>query len=473
MALPRAKMPNSELDEDENIWRLVSHNPERTQINYAKPSDDYFARNIQYQTATQKRQKQVARQVQVLAVMVGFLMIVTIGGMIRPRSQHQQQQAQQQEFAQQQGLAEPQDQPLSPEAPFSGESRQSTGDSAMPMIPDNKPSLTGIDRYVPIVTSETSRTGLTGYKSTWDLSEVTDIPVFFNVAYQLTGARIFKDILGICHHLTMAGEDVRSMLKELPQDTVEIVHSSEEGKQRLSLVNVDTTIISELLRAKKIGLVSSGLLDVMMIRHLYEANNIFDPSHRGRLFAIFRHPVHSAWGAYLAIENTHSELKDLTFEDYAASDSVENNWLVRALSNQPDGATLTSEHLQAAIEFVRDKILVGLVSKREESLERLEKFFGWKFHEDPLAQEQCRKDFLEGMGREKQMNLTQEAMMPKVAAPKPGEPIYDVLWQKNLYDVKLYEHITQLFEEQAALVANKPDSFRLVDASCCICTNSC
>jgi len=220
MALPRAKMPNSELDEDENIWRLVSHNPERTQINYAKPSDDYFARNIQYQTATQKRQKQVARQVQVLAVMVGFLMIVTIGGMIRPRSQHQQQQAQQQEFAQQQGLAEPQDQPLSPEAPFSGESRQSTGDSAMPMIPDNKPSLTGIDRYVPIVTSETSRTGLTGYKSTWDLSEVTDIPVFFNVAYQLTGARIFKDILGICHHLTMAGEDVRSMLKELPQDTV-------------------------------------------------------------------------------------------------------------------------------------------------------------------------------------------------------------------------------------------------------------
>jgi hypothetical protein len=254
---------------------------------------------------------------------------------------------------------------------------------------------------------------------------------------------------------------------------VVIVHSDEEDKKRLSLLSIDTTIISELLRAERIGFASSDLVDFIMIRHLYEANNLFDPSHGGRIFAIFRHPVHSAWGAYLALENTHPELKGMTFEDYAASGDVESNWMTRALSNQPMEATLTSDHLQIAVQFVQEKILIGLLSKREQSLERLEKFFGWKFKEDPEAQEQCRADFLAGVGREKQMHIVPTGMALKVAAPKPGEPIYDMLLEKNSFDVKLYERITEFFDDQESLVASKPDGFRLEGATCCKCDNSC
>jgi hypothetical protein len=57
------------------------------------------------------------------------------------------------------------------------------------------------------------------------------------------------------------------------------------------LVNVDTTTTLGLQRAKRVRLVQSEVARVIVVRSIFEANELFDELHRGRLFAIFRHPV--------------------------------------------------------------------------------------------------------------------------------------------------------------------------------------
>lgn len=47
-------------------------------------------------------------------------------------------------------------------------------------------------------------------------------------------------------------------------------------------------------RAKKLGLAQSGLADLIVTTYVYEANDLFDTQHRGRLFSVFRHPVDRA-----------------------------------------------------------------------------------------------------------------------------------------------------------------------------------
>jgi hypothetical protein len=61
-----------------------------------------------------------------------------------------------------------------------------------------------------------------------------------------------------------------------------------------NFVNVDTTTIEGIERAKQMNLAGSELAEVIVIQHLYEAEKLFDPIHRGRLFAVFRHPVDRA-----------------------------------------------------------------------------------------------------------------------------------------------------------------------------------
>jgi hypothetical protein len=218
-------MSKLDLDNDDNIWRLVTQNSERRHVNLASrqfhydTNDDPLANNLQYQTATQKRQKQVGRQIRLLAIVVGCLSAITVGGMVKqvrrgPRTSNESLSDPQQQQQEEQGGVT--------RAHFSKASTLGSFPQQAEMAPATDPTPTTskapLERYVPIVTSETTLHELKGFRSTWDAPEGTDVPVFFNVAYQLSGARIFKDILGVCHHLTFAGEDVRPMLKTLPQD---------------------------------------------------------------------------------------------------------------------------------------------------------------------------------------------------------------------------------------------------------------
>jgi hypothetical protein len=155
------------------------------------------------------------------------------------------------------------------------------------------------------------------------------------------------------------------------------------------------------------------------------------------------------------------QLASMSVEEYAQSGMAENNWLTRTLANKSDDAELTDDDVNKAMDIIRRKFMIGLLSRKEETMERFEKFFGWKYRINPTNQENCRVRLL-GSGA----NANTEHKKEK---PKPGTPAYDLLANENLYDIQVYEYVESLFDEQAVFVEGIPDGFRMEGATCCKC----
>eukprot|EP00591_Stephanopyxis_turris_P005329 CAMPEP_0195524684 /NCGR_PEP_ID=MMETSP0794_2-20130614/24658_1 /TAXON_ID=515487 /ORGANISM="Stephanopyxis turris, Strain CCMP 815" /LENGTH=562 /DNA_ID=CAMNT_0040654957 /DNA_START=357 /DNA_END=2045 /DNA_ORIENTATION=- len=300
---------------------------------------------------------------------------------------------------------------------------------------------------------------LSGYKNTWDPRSEKDIAFFWKIPE--AGGSSIKNIISSCHKLTMASDAgiTEGHDQENDLEIVRVTRPTETGMALNSFfVNVDTTTILGLERAQRLGLVRSELAQVIETPFIFEPESLFDAARRGRIFTIFRHPVDRAARVYAYLKNADWEptyspmLASMSIEQYAESSYAEDNWMTRYLSNDPDAeATLTNAHLEVAMDIVRRKFLVGLSDKIEESLERFEKFFRWKYSVDPSNQEKCREVLLE-----KGANSSH-----KVEIPQPGSQAYDLLAAKNVYDIKLYEYVESLFKEQEQFVENIPDGFRL------------
>jgi len=196
----------------------------------------------------------------------------------------------------------------------------------------------------------------------------------------------------------------------------------------------------------------------------HEANKIFTRTHKGRLFTIFRDPIDRAVSMfyYLQVadwETTYNaDLRKMTLEEFAKSTMVEDNWMVRRLTGALQGK-ITEEHLDAAMKIVNDKILVGLLSRGDESMRRFEKFFRWKYRVNPPNQEKCRERLMNS-GANKGTNKKDGALT---------EDAHRVLAYRNRLDIQLYKFIEDLFERQGNFVKDLPDDFRLQDASCAKC----
>jgi hypothetical protein len=150
----------------------------------------------------------------------------------------------------------------------------------------------------------------------------------------------------------------------------------------------------------------------------------------------------------------------LSLREYAESNHADYNWLTRELSGAKI-RNVTEEHLKIAMDVVRRKVLVGLLSKKEETMERFEKYFEWKFRVNPKNQEICREGLLS-----KGSNINEH----KDEIAIPGTTTYQLLASLNKLDLQLYQYIEVLFEEQAAFVKSKHDGYRLEGATCCKCT---
>lgn len=238
-----------------------------------------------------------------------------------------------------------------------------------------------------------------------------------------------------------------------------------EGQEGSPFVNVDTTTMNGLKKAKMLGLTESGLADVVITPFLFEADDIFASDHRGRLFTLFRHPVDRAvsmfsYLQYATWEPTYNpKLTEMTIAEYARSAYIENNWVTRYLSNRTTG-DLNEDNLRVAMDVIRRKFLVGLLTKKQESMERFEKFFRWKYKINPTNQESC---------RERLLSSGSNANKNKMEKPKPGSKDYELLAWQNQYDIALYRYIEILFDQQETFVTAIPDLFRLTGATCCKC----
>eukprot|EP00543_Licmophora_paradoxa_P000053 CAMPEP_0202449388 /NCGR_PEP_ID=MMETSP1360-20130828/8121_1 /ASSEMBLY_ACC=CAM_ASM_000848 /TAXON_ID=515479 /ORGANISM="Licmophora paradoxa, Strain CCMP2313" /LENGTH=394 /DNA_ID=CAMNT_0049067291 /DNA_START=62 /DNA_END=1246 /DNA_ORIENTATION=- len=359
-----------------------------------------------------------------------------------------------------------QQQQQGPEYQFQYQQQQAmTKSSSNSNKEDNRPQTPEEGAPAPVDFSVVETT-LNHFEETNTPFNPKDVPIFWHIPK--AGGSTIKDVIGSCHRFVMATE--WGITDGHDQDAdIAIVYPSVPGAtstDRSPFVNVDTTTLTGIQRAARMGFADSGLADAVVTPFLWEANELFTDTAKGRFFSVFRNPIDRAVSMfyYLQVatwEPTYSpDLKEWTLLQYATSEKVENNWMVRQLSNTL-GGEINDSHLALAKDVVRRKVLVGLMTKLDESMTRFEKFFHWKYHVNPPNQEVCRERLTKGGSNSNSKN--------KKEKPKPGDATWEALTAQNTLDIQLYEYIEELFQEQAALVEGVPDDYRLIDATCCKC----
>eukprot|EP00591_Stephanopyxis_turris_P006179 CAMPEP_0195523812 /NCGR_PEP_ID=MMETSP0794_2-20130614/23250_1 /TAXON_ID=515487 /ORGANISM="Stephanopyxis turris, Strain CCMP 815" /LENGTH=616 /DNA_ID=CAMNT_0040653889 /DNA_START=261 /DNA_END=2111 /DNA_ORIENTATION=- len=282
---------------------------------------------------------------------------------------------------------------------------------------------------------------MSGYKYTWDPLKPTDLPVLWHVPE--SDSVHIGNILRVCYSFCMASDAGIANGHHKDTEIAVVIVAAKPGHNPSPFVNVDVTTSRGIVRAQRMGFAQAGLANVMVTPLIHEANILFDSSHKGRLFAMFEHPVDRAIRIFRRIQKQKPELGEMSIEEYAQSDYVENNWLVRQLSKRYL-LGLDERHLEMAMDKVRRNILVGLSSRGQESMERFEKFFRWEFSFDRSHQQQCRENMLEtGVENEKKLEPESEA--------------YQLLAQQNELDIRLYSYIETLFDEQVNFIAKIPE----------------
>mmetsp|Transcript_33852 Transcript_33852/g.49369 ORF Transcript_33852/g.49369 Transcript_33852/m.49369 type:complete len:590 (+) Transcript_33852:154-1923(+) len=349
-------------------------------------------------------------------------------------------------------------------------------------IPPEMNMEAGVDLYFPSLSEEDINLlneplpsdmipRFTGFADTWDPYEATymDVPVYWHIPK--TGGSTLKDMVADCHLKVVANEE--GIADGHDQD-MDLQLVDVDGRGHAKYLNVDTTTIEGINRAIQLGLVQSNVADLIVTPYLYESEYLFknggqDPREgdpRGRLFALFRHPVDRVislfnYLKYADWEPTYDERnKDMTLKEYAQSDIIEDNWMTRRLAGLSDDDVITGQHLQVAMDAVRRKILVGLTHRMEESIERFERYYQWKYTVNPTIQETCRESLM-SMGTNTNAN--------RVIIPPFGSEDYNLVLEKNLFDLEIYKYAELLFQEQSAFVEGVPVGYRLEDATCSVC----
>ena len=175
------------------------------------------------------------------------------------------------------------------------------------------------------------------------------------------------------------------------------------------------------------------ITDSVFSHQLYPVANSFNgysPPKRGRMFAMFREPK------IRTVDMWHShkeEEGDISLEDYLEKHH-DNNWMTRYLTNNFD-KPLTMESLEMAKTVLREKCIIGLDSKKQESFQNFIHFFGWD--NLSLSTQSCVHNVLNLPGYEDDVFYPPEFSHEEA-----------LLMQRNHMDEPLYDYIEELFEEQ-------------------------
>lgn len=266
----------------------------------------------------------------------------------------------------------------------------------------------------------------------------SDIPFLWYIPR--SGGGMIKNVLSNCKDLVVASEVGGTTAKKASQEKLDVV---EVGGHKY--INVDTTTEIGIAKAKKLGLATSGLVNLVVSPRLQEAASLFGPNKRGRAFAFLRHPVERAVSMFYFLKKHNvAAVASMELEDYCKSPHVENNWMVRMLSNKMTGE-VGEDDLEMAKNLLKEKVIVGLLEQKDESMKRFEHHFGWRYTENPQRQSACRTRILVGDYR------TNESAKSKI---KEGSQAWSLLMWQNKLDMKLYKYAKALFLQQGTELFN-------------------
>lgn len=167
--------------------------------------------------------------------------------------------------------------------------------------------------------------------------------------------------------------------------------------------------------------------------------SLFTSNEHARAFVMFRNPIDRAASMFYFLQSMGNErLKNMTLDDYAKSDMIENNWLVRILSDAMTGP-IDAVNLETAQLVLKRKFIVGILDNRRGSFARFDHYFKWK--ENPHY--------------EKEFGCIKQVMDEKYTPKHPlrkGDETWNLIFEQNRFDMQLYEYAKELFKEQSSYI---------------------
>ena len=159
-----------------------------------------------------------------------------------------------------------------------------------------------------------------------------------------SGSTTIKRIAANCLGLTLASEAGKSEVGVRgPESTLKIV----EGADGMHFANVDMSFPDGIAHAHSLHVGEDHRIDVVSSAYLHHTAGIFNPNHKGYMFAMMRHPIERAVSLFHNMRRYPQYAQVIgpveTVEMYAKSSLVENNWMTRFLSDKL-GGQLGPEH---------------------------------------------------------------------------------------------------------------------------------
>ncbi len=197
-----------------------------------------------------------------------------------------------------------------------------------------------------------------------------------------------------------------------------------------------------------LNVVQTRQADLIVTPLITYASGLFDASHKGRVFAMLRHPVKRIVDQFYYRQaatwdpSFDPTLAAMSIDYYAVSDQLYDNIMVRLLANVANSGDVTPDELQVANDVLRQKVVVGIQEWFEASVVRFEQYFGWwdKYNVTTDATvNQCHSD--------------QVAAMPNYPSIISGGETWQTLAVRNWADLELYSYAKRLFALQNSLIA--------------------
>jgi len=293
-----------------------------------------------------------------------------------------------------------------------------------------------------------------------------DTPVYFRIP--LSGGTTMEQIMTKCYGAIVAGttgssKDGQEVLSRNISDHLSII-TLDDGTHYL---NIDVATKGGIEIAKKAGLGSSGVADVIMTRYLYNAATLFEETgHTGRCFTVLRHPVDRAIAVFHSLKrNNVKAVADMSLHQYAESNLSEDNWMVRMITNTMN-EKLTQHHLQVAKEVIGRKCLVGFIdnNKFEETMERYTKFFRWE-HVHSINTHHIVGTTATDTGIDEKQACATKLIKTGVNRHQyervdGKSEAWQLLKARNLLDLELYNYAEALYVKQA-IVYEEMERYRL------------
>jgi len=263
---------------------------------------------------------------------------------------------------------------------------------------------------------------------------IMDTPIYWHIPR--SGGTTMKLIMSMCMGRVVACEQGAGHQLD---ERLEII-----SKAFGNFANVDTSTPLGIERAAEMGLIPARMVDVVITSHIRKASQLFDVHHKGRLFAMFRHPIDRIVSLYYFLKMPDQQaavgldVNDMSLEKFATDFS--ENWMVRSLVGAMVGP-IDQSHLDVAKQILKKKFFIGLLEEKTESLRRIGTYFGWRL--PSRVAQTCKNNMFYFEPQSKNLHPAVETTSEE----------YESVLAVNVYDIQLYEYAKFLFEAQAPLIS--------------------